>query len=62
MIKKQFPDVCVPIDFVCDIFRRSKQKALSFPTFFSCTKNVFELVHMDIWGPTVISMSGYKYF
>jgi IS30 family transposase len=36
---------------------------LYFPLSFHVSENIFDLVHMHIWGPlSVISMFSYKYF
>lgn len=41
---------------------QSKQKRLSFTICTSLTKEMFYLVHMEIWGPTVASLNGCRYF
>ena len=41
----------------------SKQKHLPFPSSSTHSSNIFDLMHMDIWGPaSAPSMHGYKYF
>ncbi|PNY16454.1 flavonol sulfotransferase-like protein [Trifolium pratense] len=63
-INKVFPFVKLSKSNIpCDTCFYAKQKRLSFATSSSVSKAVFDLVHMDIWGPLSIpSMSGYKYF
>jgi hypothetical protein len=63
-INKMFPFVKVSkTNMPCDICLYAKQKILPFPTGFTVSKSVFDLVHMDIWGPLSIpSMSGHRYF
>ena len=47
----------------CEICHFSKQRKLSFPVSLSISKNYFDLVHIDIWGPmSVISVYGHRYF
>ncbi|XP_050222194.1 uncharacterized protein LOC126672289 [Mercurialis annua] len=49
--------------YVCEICHFNKQKKLTFPVSESSTKCNFELVHMDIWGPTQTpTVNGYRYF
>ena len=48
---------------VCDVCLRAKQKKLPFALSRSHNANMFELLHMDIWGPcSVISMHSFRYF
>jgi len=48
---------------LCDVCHHVKQKKLPFTLSRSHTTNIFELLHMDIWGPySVISMHGFRYF
>jgi GAG-pre-integrase domain len=47
----------------CDTCRFSKQTRLSFPLLNSKTSKSFELVHSDVWGPTlVVSYDNFKYY
>jgi len=63
-IKKNFP--CVSIDNSsdpCDVCFYAKQKRLPFSLSSHKSSKVFDLIHMDFWGPLAItSMSGFKYF
>lgn len=36
---------------VCDIYPISKLQGFSFPASSSRSKCIFELVHIDTWGP-----------
>ena len=48
---------------VCDICLRAKQTRNPFPLSESKAKNIFELIHCDIWGPyRVSSLCGSHYF
>jgi hypothetical protein len=47
----------------CDTCFFAKQKRLPFPDSHTISANIFDLIHMDIWGPLSIpSMSGHRYF
>lgn len=35
----------------CDVHHKSRQCRNPFPLSQSETKNLFELIHMDVWGP-----------
>ncbi|GAU20316.1 hypothetical protein TSUD_337970 [Trifolium subterraneum] len=63
-INKAFPSV-KPISSPspCDVCFYAKQKRLPFPLSTHISNSIFDLVHMDIWGPiNVPSMLGYRYF
>jgi len=50
-------------DDVCEICLRAKQTRNSFSTSKSNTKDVFDLIHCDIWGPYCFpSLCGARYF
>ncbi|KAL4317782.1 hypothetical protein GQ457_18G001960 [Hibiscus cannabinus] len=52
---ENFPD--------CEVCHLAKQKRLSFPLSITKSDCVFDLVHMDIWGPfPVKSIYGHSYF
>ncbi|XP_065859400.1 retrovirus-related Pol polyprotein from transposon RE1 isoform X1 [Euphorbia lathyris] len=61
-LNKSFPDISVPSDFVYDICHFARHKRLPFPVSTSSSSASFELVHVDIWGPTHVSIAGYRYF
>ncbi|KAL0399945.1 UNVERIFIED_CONTAM: Retrovirus-related Pol polyprotein from transposon RE1 [Sesamum radiatum] len=46
----------------CDICHKAKQSRVHFPLSSSQSSHIFELVHMDVWGPyTNPTMSGCHY-
>jgi hypothetical protein len=48
---------------ICDICPLAKQKRLSFPLSMHTSTQVFQLIHIDIWGPfSVTSYSGHQFF
>ncbi|GAB2265073.1 hypothetical protein Dimus_037799 [Dionaea muscipula] len=49
--------------FNCNICHLAKQKRLSFPSNPHKVDNIFDLIHIDIWGPFHIhSVEGFRYF
>ncbi|KAL4362743.1 hypothetical protein GQ457_04G027460 [Hibiscus cannabinus] len=47
----------------CDVCHLAKHKRLPFPISTSVTDSVFDIVHMDVWGPfPVKSLYGHSYF
>ncbi|CAN1779045.1 Retrovirus-related Pol polyprotein from transposon RE1 [Linum perenne] len=47
----------------CDVCHPAKQKRLHFQTSSSVALNVFDLIHVDIWGPLAVqSYDGFAYF
>ncbi|XP_075108915.1 uncharacterized protein LOC142180748 [Nicotiana tabacum] len=47
----------------CDICARARQVKLPFPSSSMSTKDIFELIHIDIWGPyKKPTHDGYRYF
>ena len=47
----------------CHICHLAKQKKLSFPSSNNMCNSIFELLHIDVWGPfSVETVDGYKYF
>nr|GMD42616.1 putative late blight resistance protein homolog R1B-17 [Ipomoea batatas] len=47
----------------CDVCHYAKQKRSSFPISLTCSKHIFDLVHLDIWGPfPVCSLRNEFYF
>jgi len=48
---------------ICDFCYYAKQHKLSFPNSKSVTQAIFDLVHIDIWGPfSIASIHGHRYF
>lgn len=49
--------------FFCSICPMARKIRLSFPDKTTTTNTIFELVHVDLWGPYhVATYDGYKYF
>jgi len=46
----------------CDTCHFSKSTRLPFMSSSSRANKMFELVHFDIWGPTIESFDGFKYY
>lgn len=63
-IAKVFPFVsCKDNVSPCDSCHFSKQRKLPFLDSVTCTNDVFDILHADLWGPfSTISMLGHKYF
>lgn len=63
-LNKCFPFVkSVNSAISCDVCFNAKQKRLPFSLSSHVSTSVFDLVHMDIWGPlSTPSMMGYRYF
>jgi len=48
---------------ICQVCHYAKQQRLPFPGRSSCTTHIFELIHVDLWGPYPhATYNGYKYF
>ncbi|KAL6278328.1 hypothetical protein ACE6H2_021929 [Prunus campanulata] len=56
-----FPNL-VQQQTICDSCQLSKSTRLPFNSSKSRANKPFEIVHSDIWGPTIESFDGYKYF
>lgn len=50
-LHKKYSYVPIASHTACDVCHFSRQKKLPFPISNSNAKNVFELIHLDIWGP-----------
>lgn len=47
----------------CDSCHFAKQRKLPFPDSITCTNEVFNILHADLWGLfSTVSMLGHKYF
>jgi len=49
-------------NITCDTCHLSKSTRLPFSPSLSIANEMFELVHYNVWGPTIESFDGYKYF
>ena len=48
---------------ICQVCHYAKQQRLPFPDSSSCTTHIFELIHVDLWGPYPhTTYNGYRYF
>ena len=57
------PSVKVPQNHVCEICPLARQKKLPYLVSNSQSNKIFQLVHVDIWGPlSTKSHDGYLYF
>nr|KYP43110.1 Retrovirus-related Pol polyprotein from transposon TNT 1-94 [Cajanus cajan] len=63
-LKGSYPEIqCNKISLPCEICHLAKHKRLPFPDSLTKSENVFDLIHVDIWGPlSVASIFGHKYF
>jgi hypothetical protein len=62
-IAVDFPSVIHSNKIVCDACHIGKQAKLPFPNNNNRTEHVFDLLHMDIWGPLGLSCThSHKYF
>lgn len=47
----------------CEACKYGKSHAFPFPLFESRAKNLFDLIHTDVWGPApLMSTDGYRYY
>ncbi|XP_019267483.1 PREDICTED: uncharacterized protein LOC109244795 [Nicotiana attenuata] len=50
-------------DYVCDVCPQARQTRLPFPISQIRSSSIFDLIHIDTWGPFKTSTyNGYKYF
>lgn len=55
-------EICNDEIKVCEVFPLAKQKRMPFQKSTTMTSHVFELIHIDLWGPYhVFSQSGARY-
>ena len=51
------------VDEICDVSHLAKQGILSYSPSLNKASKIFELIHLNIWGPySKQSVHGYKYF
>ena len=52
-----------PESLHCDICPKARQKRVPFPSDSHISKNTFDMIHIDVWGPfSIITHERYKYF
>ncbi|XP_050207369.1 uncharacterized protein LOC126656794 [Mercurialis annua] len=62
-LQDQCSIIKLPSDSHCKICHLAKQKKLSFPLSTSVSNNCFDMIHVDIWGPSrTVSIYGHRYF
>ena len=50
-------------DFICEVCPKAKQHRLPFPHSKTSTAHIFQLIHVDTWGPYHTKISaGHRYF
>ena len=63
VLSQNFPFIPKHTIETCDVCHLAKQRRLSYSTSLSRASKIFELIHLDIWGPfSKISINGHKYF
>jgi len=59
----RFPYIQSLNKIACDICHYAKHQKLSFSHSSTTSPAIFDLIHVDIWGPmSIISVHGHKYF
>lgn len=49
--------------FLCDVCPKAKQKRFTFSYDSHTSKNIFDIIHIDVWGSfSVITHECYRYF
>jgi hypothetical protein len=62
-LNKQYSYIPSASHSACDICHLSRQKKLPFPISNNNANELFELIHVDIWGPfSTVSVHGFRYF
>ena len=62
-LSQSFPFIPKHINATCDICHLVKQKKLSYSASMSRATKIFELIHLDIWGPfSKVSIHGTSIF
>ena len=63
ILQTYYLDISVERSYFCDACHQAKQKKLPFSLNTTHSAHIFDLIHMDIWGPcSIISMHGHRYF
>jgi len=62
-MNKMYSYISVSTRVACDVCQMSRQKKLPFNLSQNNAHNMFDLVHVDIWGPlSTDSIHGFRYF
>jgi hypothetical protein len=60
-LNKMYSYIPVSLHTACDVCQMARQKKLPFPVSKNNAKNMFDLIHLDIWGPfSTVSIHGFK--
>ena len=63
ILSQSFPFIPKHTIEPCDVCHLAKQRKLSYLPSLSKASKIFELIHLDIWGPfSKHSIHGHKYF
>jgi len=63
LLSTYFPLVTFQNSYPCDVCQFARQRKLAFVSSTTKSMQIFELLHVDIWGPcSTTSITGYKYF
>jgi len=63
VLKSKYPFVFADKTRMCDLCNHAKQIKLPFTLSTSHTTAIFDIIHVDIWGPcSTTSMQGFRYF
>ena len=63
VLRSRYSFISAHKPYLCDTCHRAKQRKLLFALSDSITSKIFEILHMDIWGPcSVISMHVFGIF
>jgi len=62
-ICKNYTGIKYDLNNICEYCHYGKQHRLRFQTSETVTSDIFDLIHVDIWGPcNISSMHGHRYF
>jgi hypothetical protein len=50
------------VSSVCNAYQLAKSHQVPYNTSIHCTTMPLEIIHSNVWGPTPISVGGYKYY
>ena len=63
ILSQDFPFISKHTMEMCDVCHLAKQRKLSYSASMSKASKIFELIHLDIWGPfSKVFVHGHKYF
>ncbi|XP_052477253.1 uncharacterized protein LOC128032616 [Gossypium raimondii] len=63
LLTDSIPSLTLFDNSACKTCHFAKHKKLSFPVSQTRSNNIFDLIHVDIWGPnSIVSLHGHRYF